>query len=90
MKISTLLLLTTSIAYGIVWSIIYLLVSIFHGMTRMFNDDFIFLIARLLHINLSSVLLGFIFAFLDGALFGSLLGILLLTIYKKILMNRLF
>ncbi|QQS37180.1 MAG: hypothetical protein IPM56_04290 [Ignavibacteriales bacterium] len=52
-------------------------------MTRMFNEKFIFFTANLLNIELNSVTSGLIFAFLDGALFGSLFGIMLLIIYRK-------
>lgn len=83
MKVRFLILLSPALVYGIVWSFIYLLFFGFHGMTRMFNEKFIFLIANLLNVELSSITMGLIFAFLDGALFGSLFGVMLLIIYRK-------
>ena len=82
-KIRFLILLGITLVYGIAWSFIYILFSAFHGMTRMFNEEFIFLIANLLNVELNSVTSGLIFAFLDGALFGSLFRIMLLIIHRK-------
>jgi hypothetical protein len=69
--------------YGISWALIFLTFSAFHGMTEMFNDDFVFLIARIFNFNMNSIQAGFTFAFFDGALFGLIIGTLILLISKK-------
>jgi len=61
--------LFSSLSTGLVWSIIYLLFSMLHSMDEMFNDEFIWLIAGIFNIQLNTISIGFLFAFLDGALF---------------------
>ncbi|HAB54023.1 MAG: hypothetical protein A2315_07285 [Ignavibacteria bacterium RIFOXYB2_FULL_35_12] len=78
-----LILLTTTLVYGIVWALVFLFFSSFHGMTKMFNEDFIFFIARIFNTKLSTVTTGFTFAFFDGALIGFLLGSIFMRIYKR-------
>ena len=69
--------------YGISWAVVYLAFSAFHGMTEMFNDDFVFLIARVFNVKMSSIPAGFTFAFFDGALFGLVVGIMIILVFKK-------
>jgi len=82
-KIKFLILLSATLVYGIVWSLIFLLFSIFHGMTKMFNKEFIFFIAKILGVNVNTIWAGLTFAFLDGALVGFLFGLILMMIYKR-------
>lgn len=78
-----LILLTTILIYGIVWALVFLLFSRLHGMTKMLNEKFLFLIAWILDVNLDTFTAGLTFAFFDGAIFGFLLGIILIIIYKR-------
>ncbi len=71
-----------SIVYGIAWGIIYLLFAAFHQMPVMFNNNFIFFIARIFNAQLDTVFSGFIFAFIDGLLFGLIPGTIFLIISK--------
>lgn len=73
----------STLIYGIAWAAVYLIFAALHGMDKMFNDDFVFLIAKLFNISLKNIEKGVLFSFLDGALFGLLVGYLLLRIYKK-------
>ncbi len=82
-KIRFLVLLVTTLIFGIAWAAVYLLFSTFHGMTKMFNGKFIFFLARILDIHPYTIKTGFTFAFFDGALLGFLIGIILLKIYKR-------
>lgn len=77
---NSLILFGVSIVYGIAWGIIYLFFAAFHQMTVMFNNNFIFFIARIFNAQLDTVFAGFIFAFLDGILFGLIPGTILLII----------
>lgn len=74
---------TCILIYGISWALVYLAFSVFRGMTKMFSDDFVLLVAHVFNIKMSSNLTGFTFAFLDGALFGLIIGILILVVFKK-------
>jgi hypothetical protein len=77
-------ILTTSIfIYGISWAVVYLTFYAFHGMTKMFNDDFVYLIASIFNIKIKSITAGFTFAFFDGALFGLIVGTLIILVFKK-------
>ena len=69
--------------YGISWAMVYLTFSAFHGMNKMFNDDFVFLIASEFNIKISTITAGFTFAFFDGALFGLIVGTLIILVLKK-------
>ena len=69
--------------YGISWAMVYLTFSAFHGMNKMFNDDFVFLIASVFNIKISTITAGFTFAFFDGALFGLIVGTLIILVLKK-------
>lgn len=82
-KIQHLILFGSAIIYGLVWSLIYLIFAGFHGMSQMFNNEFIWLIAGVFKIPLSTVFKGFVFAFLDGSILGFLIGMVLFSIYKR-------
>lgn len=69
--------------YGFTWAAVYLLLAAMHGMDKMFNDDFVFLIAKVFNISLTNIEKGFLFSFFDGAFLGLILGLLLLKIYKR-------
>ncbi len=79
---NSLILFGVSMLYGIAWGIIYLFLAAFHQMTAMFNNNFIFFIARIFNAQLDTVFSGFIFAFLDGLLFGLIPGTIFLIISK--------
>lgn len=74
----------STLIYGIAWAAVYLFFAALHGMDKMFNDDFVFVIAKLFNISLKNIEEGFLYAFFDGAFFGLLIGYLLLRIYKKL------
>lgn len=82
-KIQFLILLSATLICGIAWALVFLLFSIFHGMTKMFNKEFIFFIAKILGVNLNTIWAGLTFAFLDGALVGFMFGLILMMIYKS-------
>ncbi|MBK6912463.1 MAG: hypothetical protein IPJ03_19020 [Ignavibacteriales bacterium] len=82
-KIHFFILPTSSLIYGISWAVVYLTFSAFHGMTKMFNDDFVFLIASVFNIKISSITAGLTFAFFDGALVGLIVGTLIIMLFKK-------
>jgi hypothetical protein len=69
--------------YGISWGSIYLFFSSIHGMTKMFNEKFLFGVASLLKAEVSTVTTGFIFSFIDGYILGILIGLLLARISKS-------
>lgn len=55
---------------AIVWSSIYFLQFLLHGMDNMFNNDFIFFFARIFSFDISTVYEGIAFSFIDGTLIG--------------------
>lgn len=52
-------------------------------MDEMFNDKFIFLIASIFSIKITTTLDGFIFSFVDGAVIGIITGILFIKIKQN-------
>lgn len=64
-----------SVAFGLAWGFIYLIFSLMHSMTKMFNYEFIFLVANIFNVNVSTVFKGFIFSFIDGLLAGLIVGL---------------
>lgn len=77
------IVVATTIIYGIIWGLIYLIFAAFHGMPEMFNDEFSWILARLLNVQLNSIWEGFLFAILEGSLLGLFFGFLLLKIYRR-------
>lgn len=77
------ILAASTLTCGIAWAAIYLIFAALHGMDKMFNDDFVFLIANVFSVSLKNIEKGLLFAFFDGATFGLLIGLLILKIYKK-------
>ncbi len=61
--------LFSSLSTGLVWSVIYLLFSRLHRMDEMFNEEFIFVVPKIIGVRVSTITMGFVFSFLDGALF---------------------
>lgn len=61
--------LFSSLSTGLVWSVIYLLFSRLHRMDEMFNEEFIFVMPKIIGVQVSTITMGFVFSFLDGALF---------------------
>jgi hypothetical protein len=69
---------------GLFWMLIYLIFFDLHGMTRMFNSEFIFLIASIVKYNIASKSMGVLFSFSDGFMAGILFGVLFVKfIYRK-------
>lgn len=77
------MVLIISSSFGLVWGIVYLIFSLMHSMTEMFNEKFLFLVAGILDVNPDTFTAGLTFAFLDGTMVGFLLGIILVIIYKR-------
>lgn len=73
----------TCIFSGLVWGIIYLTLETLHDMAVMFNKRFIFLIANIFDVNVTTVFKGFIYSFLDGLLIGVIAIIILLKLKRK-------
>lgn len=82
MKEKTIVLII-SFSFGLVWSVVYLIFSLMHRMDEMFNDKFIFLIASIFSIKITTTLDGFIFSFVDGAVIGIITGILFIKIKQN-------
>ncbi|MDO8548903.1 MAG: hypothetical protein Q7S39_01965 [Ignavibacteria bacterium] len=76
-------IITISSSFGLVWGIVYLIFSLMHSMTEMFNEEFIFLIANIFNIKISTTLTGFIFSFIDGVLLGAIVGFILLKLKRS-------
>lgn len=83
-KTRFLIMAVSTLIYGIAWAAVYLIFATLHGMDKMFNDGFVFLIANILNVSLKNIEKGTLYAFFDGAFFGLLVGYLLLRIYKKL------
>lgn len=83
-KTHLLILSVSTIIYGLAWAAVYLVLVALHSMDKMFNDDFVFLIAKIFNISLNNIEKGILFAFFDGAFFGLLVGYILLRIYRKL------
>jgi len=68
--------LIAAVSLAILWGLVYLAFGVLHGMWSMFDQEFPFVVARLLGVVHSSMspLAGAAFAMLDGALAGGLLG----------------
>ncbi|MDE3056789.1 MAG: hypothetical protein KGJ59_02390 [Bacteroidota bacterium] len=66
------ILIFTAVISGLLWMMVYLFLDRLHGMQRMFNGEFPFLIASILglHREAMSVVIGTTLAFLDGAFVG--------------------
>lgn len=80
---SIIIILASTIIYGISWALVYLIFSTFHGMSKMFNQEFIWLIAGIFDIRLNTISKGLVFAFLDGSILGFLIGMFLSIIYQN-------
>lgn len=61
--------LFSSLSTGLVWSVIYWIFSMLHSMDEMFNEEFIFVMPKIIGVQVSTITMGFVFSFLDGALF---------------------
>lgn len=68
--------------YGLSWGSIYLFFSAAHGMIKMFNTEFLFVVATIFKIEILTKSTGFIFTFIDGFLIGILIGLFLLKITR--------
>lgn len=79
------MVLIISSSFGLVWGIIYLIFSLMHSMTEMFNEEFIFLIANIFNVKVATTLTGFVYTFIDGSLLGVILALFLVKIRKKII-----
>ena len=75
--------LIVAFSLALFWGIVYVAFGIMHGMWGMFDQEFPFVIARLLGVTRHSMspLVGTAFATLDGALAGGILG----WVFKKVL-----
>lgn len=82
MKEKTMILII-SFSFGLIWSIIYLVFSLMHSMTEMFNTEFIFLIANIFNIKITTTFAGFIFSFVDGTLITGTLAIIFLKLKRR-------
>ncbi|MBK9099457.1 MAG: hypothetical protein IPM14_15355 [bacterium] len=87
MKEKTMVLII-SFSFGLIWSVIYLVFSLMHRMTEMFNENFIFLIANIFNIKITSTFSGFVYSFIDGALIGGGLVVLFLKLKKRFIDER--
>ncbi len=67
---------------GSVWGFIYLLFSRLHSMDKMFNKEFIFVVPKIIGVQVLTSTMGFVFSFLDGAIFGVIFTIIIFTIKR--------
>ena len=75
----------TALVLAIFWGFIYYFFNILHGMPKMFDRLFPFFFASLfgVHSEIMSVFSGMMFAMLDAAVFGFVLGWLIIHILFK-------
>ena len=75
------------VALALVWGVLYFVFDKFHGMQKMFDLQFPFFIAAIsgVHSESMSLLSGMLFAMLDGALAGTLLGLLCRFVLRRML-----
>jgi hypothetical protein len=59
-----------SLISAIAWSSVYYIFFQMHGMDKMFNDGFIFVFAEAFNLKVSTIYMGLMFSFFDGAVYG--------------------
>ena len=81
-KNKKLILIIVGSICGIFWGLIYLFLSALHGMTQMFNNEFVFVFASIFKVEVVSKSSGVFFSLIDGIVFGLLVGMILIKISK--------